>query len=172
MTDKPKQPLKVKESEVKPVELPDKGTQFGPPTGKEESEQDAQVDTRPRAERRRTHKQQRKQEKLLRSQIKNYNQKMARPLRYRDMPLIVSQVKMGLSQQFAAFQDQIDKLSYLPDYIGEKLSEHGIIVDISIAGFEEWFAELKAKLEAEDTPVEEASAPPETEETQEEDPSG
>lgn len=164
--------LKVKKSDVKPVELPDKGTQFGPPTGKEETEQDAQVDTRPRAERRRDHKAQMKQQKKLLSEVRKYQQKMARPLRYRDFPIIVQQVQMALSQQFAKIHNQLDKLSYLPDYVGERLSEHGIIINISIADFEEWFEKLKASLEAEDTPQEEASAPPDTEETQEEDPSG
>ena len=161
--------LKVEKSEVKPVELPE-GQRASLISEEEVVEADAQVDTRPRAERRRSHKSKVAQEKGLRKQLQKYNQKMARPLRYRDFPIIVQQVQMALSQRFAAIQDQLDKLSYLPDYISEKLADHGILVQINIADFEEWFEKLKALLEAEDA-MQPSPAPPDTEETQEEDPS-
>lgn len=162
--DKPK-PLEVDQSEVKPVELPDKGTQYGPEREREETEQDAQVDTRPRAERRRSHKEKAKEEKAMRQQIKKVQQQMARPLRHRDMQLIVNQVMMALRPMTTRMQEEIDKLSYLPDYINEKLEANGIILQISIADFEEWFKALKAKLEAGDASEEDVGSP-ETEETQ------
>ena len=156
--------LKVEKSEVKPVELPDKGTQYGP--AKEESEQDIQVDTRDRPEKHRSLRQQQKEEKKMRAQIHKMNQMMARPLRHRDMQLIVNQVNVAFRPTLAKIQDQLDTLAYLPDYINERLEASGILTQISIAGFEDWIKDLKAKLEdAEDTP-EEGVGSPATEETQ------
>ena len=156
--------LKVEKSEVKPVELPDKGTQYGP--AKEESEQDIQVDTRDRPEKHRSLRQQQKEEKKMRAQVHKMNQMMARPLRHRDMQLIVNQVNVAFRPTLAKIQDQLDTLAYLPDYINERLEASGILTQISIAGFEDWIKDLKAKLEdAEDTP-EEGVGSPATEETQ------
>jgi hypothetical protein len=99
-------------------------------------------------------------------------QQMARPLRHRDMQLIVNQVSMALRPMLTKIQDDLDKLSYLPDYISDCLGEErlgdlrGFKIDAipSIAGFDEWIANLKAKLDAEDTPDEGVGSPV-TEET-------
>ncbi|MCK5318774.1 MAG: hypothetical protein KAJ55_12730 [Anaerolineales bacterium] len=162
------EPLKVEESEVKPVELPDKDTQYGPEKEREESVQDVKVDTRDRPAKRRSLREQQKQEKAMRLQVKQITQRMARPLRHRDMQLIVNQVSMALRPTLTSIQDQLDKLSYLPDYINEQLEASGILVQISIAGFEDWIKELRAKLEATDDAVDtpdEGVGSPETEET-------
>ena len=156
MTDKPK-PLKVEESEVKPVELPDKGTQYGPEKEREETEQDVTVDTRERPDKRRSLREQQKEEKKMRAQIKKMTQQMARPLRHRDMQLIVNQVSMALRPMLTKMQDDLDKLAYLPEYVNERLEANGILVQISIDGFDDWIQELKAKLEAIDDAVDPAS---------------
>lgn len=168
---KPK-PFHTKKSKVEPVELPDKGTQYGPEKERVETEEDIAVDTRPRAERRRSRKEKTANERKMRSQFKKYQQQMAKPLRFRDMQLIVNQVVSALGERFTSIQDELDKLSYWPEYVSSCLSEEGNIFAVkpSVTGFEEWFEEFKAKLEAED--AEKAPAPPETEETQKEDPSG
>jgi hypothetical protein len=148
------EPLKVKESEVKPVELPDKGTQHGPEGKREETEQDVTVDTRDRPEKRRSLRERQKEEKIMRAQIKKMTQRMARPLRHRDMQLIVNQVSVAFRPTLTKIQDDLDKLAYLPDYINDEMQKCGLVgtgLNISIAGFESWFDDLKAKLDAVDT---------------------
>jgi hypothetical protein len=146
------EPLKVEESEVKPVELPD--AQPSPEHKREETEQDVTVDTRDRPEKRRSLRQQQKEEKEMRAQIKKMTQRMARPLRHRDMQLIVNQVSVAFRPTLTKIQDDLDKLAYLPDYINDEMQKSGLVgtgLNISIAGFDEWIANLKAKLDAVDT---------------------
>lgn len=206
MTDKPKA-LEVEETEVKPPELPKKaGTNYGPPgsnkgdaevaeekAAAEAEETPAEPDTRPRHERRRSQREQQKIEKEQAAAARKYMQQLAKPIRFRDMGTVVNQVAMQLHPAIMKIQDDLDKLAYLPDYISDCIGDctfttdgKCISVKPSIAGFEEWFAKLKAELEAEDTssgeegePVEgqamaaeeneetrEDVSPPETEETQ------
>ena len=143
--DKP-DALKVKKSEVKPVELPEKGTQFGPPGSKDAP------DTRPRHERRRDHKAEQKKKKKILGAIKKQQQESRRPLRRGDMQLIVSNVFGQLRPLVQGIQDHLDKLDYLPDYIADVLDGER---ECSIADFDEWFKELKEQLEAEESPGEE-----------------
>jgi len=153
MQDKP-EPLQVKKSKVTPVSLPDKRGQFGPP-GHTESEA-----PKSRAERRRDHRAEAKQKKKILGAIKKRQQELQKPLRHKDIGFIVSQVFGQLQPVFQNIQNQLDKLSYLPDYIAECMT--GVMVvdkehyePPSIAGFEEWFEKLKADLEAQESSGEE-----------------
>lgn len=202
MTDKPKA-LEVEETKVKPPELPDKaGSNYGPPgsnkgdaevaaeteeTAAAETEETPELpDDRPRAERRRSQREIQKAENEQKAALKKYEQLMAKPIRFRDMGTVVNQVYMQLHPLLKKMQDEIDKLGYLPDYLADIAEEFEVETPISISHFEEWFAKVKADLEAEDTssgeegePVEgqakaaeeaeesrEDVSPPETEETQ------
>ena len=153
MQDKP-EPLQIKKSKITPVSLPQKRGQFGPPGSAEGDE------TKSRAERRRDHRTEQKQKKKILGAIKKRQQELQKPLRYKDMGLIVSQVFGQLQPVFRNLQDQLDKLSYLPDYIAECMT--GITVTDkeqftlpSVGGFEEWFEKLKADLEAQESSGEE-----------------
>lgn len=189
MSDKPKA-LEVVEKDVKPPKLPTRaGTNYGPPgsskgdddvaaemeeTLAETEETPEEPDTRPRHERRRSHREKMKAEKEQRGAAKKYMQQLAKPIRFRDMNIVVNQVAMQLRPTLVKIQDDLDKLAYLPDFLADVMDPEED-VECTISGFEEWFKKLKAELEAEDTstttttlpPMEEEDvSPPETEETQ------
>lgn len=162
MNDEKIPELEVEQSEVEPIELPegrrraetgdqqdfgkDPTTGQDAPTSEEEEKPENESGKFPRAEKRRKHREEQAELKKQRAQQHKMMQEMQKPVRHRDLFQIYQQInQFMLAPQVKRLQDQVDKLSLIPDFLSEKLGRD----DIDMVAFEEyyekWLEEKKAE---------------------------
>jgi hypothetical protein len=185
--------LDIEQSEVEPLELPEgrrraeTGDQqdFGkdPRTGKDAPKAGGEAEEPevpendsgkfPRATKRRSHKEQMKQQKAQRAQMHKMQQEMQQPVRRRDLMGIYQQIRQFLIQpQIDKLQEQVDKLSLIPDFLGETLENKGIDLVTFEEYYEAWLEEKKKEeeeLAQKEKEAKEAAAKAAAEKKQEED---
>lgn len=150
--------LDIEQSKIEPLDLPEgrrkkeTGDQqsFGEDPSKVEEKEEPDNDSGkfPRATKRRRHREKMEEAKKQRQQMHRMQQEMQQPVRRKDLMNIFQQIgQFIVNPQISKLQEQVDKLSLLPDFLSEVLSNDKIDALAFEEYYEKWLEEKKAEEE-------------------------
>lgn len=161
--------LEIEQSEVEPLELPEgrRKTETGdqqdfgkdPKTGKTPGAESEEPEIPkndsgkfPRATEKRSRREEQKKLKEQKQQHHKMMQEMRKPVRHGDLMQVMQQIQQFIVMPHVRkLQEAVDKLSLLPDYIGNCVNDSGVFdIEPNLESFEEYYEKYMERLEKEE----------------------